>query len=126
MLKLLIGTASVLVIVFIVPIAVYGALSKPLRMATPEGVSPGRFLLSTLVSKIGTAILLAGLFFIARGVFADRPVLYAALWIVMFIFGEIGQALGPNYSWAYAVAGMISELVYVPASVLVLGALIRQ
>ncbi len=126
MLKLAIGTAATLLIIFIVPIAVYGALTKPLKMSTPEGVSPGRFLLSTLVSKIGAAILMAGLFYLARGTFATRPVLYAALWLVMFFLGEIGQALGPNYSWSYAIAGMLSELVYVPASVLVLWALFRR
>jgi hypothetical protein len=34
----------------------------------------------------------------------------------MFVFGEIGQSIGPNYSWKEAVAGVISETVYLPLS----------
>jgi hypothetical protein len=34
----------------------------------------------------------------------------------MFILGEIGQAIGPNYSWKEAILGIISEIVYVPLS----------
>ena len=34
----------------------------------------------------------------------------------MFIIGEIGQAIGPKYSWTEAIAGIISETVYFPLS----------
>jgi hypothetical protein len=39
---------------------------------------------------------------------------YALLWWVMFVVGEIGQAIGPDYTWKEAIAGMISETIYVP------------
>jgi hypothetical protein len=32
----------------------------------------------------------------------------------MFIAGEIGQAMGPGYTWREALAGGISATVYVP------------
>ena len=50
--------------------------------------------------------------------------LYACLWWLMFIIGEIGQAIGPQYSWKEAVAGIISETVYWPVSALVTNRLI--
>lgn len=34
----------------------------------------------------------------------------------MFVIGEVGQAIGPNYGWKEAVAGVISETVYLPLS----------
>jgi hypothetical protein len=37
----------------------------------------------------------------------------------MFIIGEIGQAISPNYSWKEALAGIISETIYLPLSALV-------
>ena len=40
--------------------------------------------------------------------------MYALLWWVMFVVGEIGQAIGPNYTWKEAIAGMVSETIYVP------------
>jgi hypothetical protein len=120
MLKLLLGIFLVLIIIFIVPILVYGLLAKPFGMATPQGVSPIRFLLSTLIAKIGVAVLLTTLFYIAREHFGDKAILYMAIWLAMFVFSEVGQAIGPNYSWKYASAGILSELIYIPSSVLVL------
>jgi len=51
-------------------------------------------------------------------------VLYAGLWWMMFVIGEIGQALGPGYTWTEALAGVISETVYFPVSALVTNRLI--
>jgi len=34
----------------------------------------------------------------------------------MFVIGEVGQAIGPNYTWKEAIAGIISETVYLPLS----------
>ena len=120
MLRLILGTASTLLIIFIIPILVYGALAGILNMKTPEGVSPLRFLLGTLVSKIGTAILIAFIFFFAKDVFFDNWILFTAIIFAMFVFGEIGQSLGPNYSWKEALSGILSEAIYLPLSVLVL------
>jgi hypothetical protein len=35
---------------------------------------------------------------------------------MMFVFDEIGQAIGPKYSVQEAVAGIVSETVYLPLS----------
>jgi hypothetical protein len=32
------------------------------------------------------------------------------------VIGEVGQAIGPGYSWKEAIAGVISEAIYVPLS----------
>jgi hypothetical protein len=32
----------------------------------------------------------------------------------MFAIGEVGQAIGPSYSWKEALAGLISETAYFP------------
>lgn len=56
---------------------------------------------------------------IARGSLSDRWGLYALLWWVMFVVGEVGQAIGPNYTWKEALAGILSETIYVPFSALV-------
>jgi hypothetical protein len=35
---------------------------------------------------------------------------------MMFVFDEIGQAIGPKYSVPEAVAGIVSETIYLPLS----------
>jgi hypothetical protein len=107
MLNLLWGTLTTLIIIFVVPIIIYGVLSPILKIKTPEGVSPIQFLLSVFITKIGTAFLIAALFYI----------MYIFFWLIMFILGEIGQVIGPNYSWKEAMAGIISELIYIPCSI---------
>lgn len=84
-------------------------------METPQG-SPTTFLLSVLVSKIGTAIAFTLLFYFARSSLGDRWLLYAFLWWAMFVIGEVGQAICPDYSWSEAVAGVISESIYFPTA----------
>jgi hypothetical protein len=37
----------------------------------------------------------------------------------MFVIGEVGQAIGPGYSWQEAVLGIVSESVYFPAAAVV-------
>lgn len=105
-----------LAIVYILPFLVYGLASVVAGLKTPSGVSPAQFLLSVLVSKIGTAIAFVLIFYFARGSLSGQWLLYAFIWWLMFVIGEIGQAIGPNYSWKEAVAGIISETVYLPLS----------
>lgn len=106
----------VLAIIYIVPFLVYGLASVITGLKTPEGVSPARFLVSVLVSKVGTAIAFVLIFYITRSSLSGQWFLYAAIWWLMFVIGEIGQAIGPNYSWKEAIAGIISETVYLPLS----------
>ncbi len=117
--KLVLNIGLVLVIIYIVPFVVYGIGSAVAGIKPPEGASPARFLISVLVSKVGTAITFVLIFYLGREQLSQRWLLYAGLWWVMFIIGEVGQAIGPRYSWKEAIAGMVSETAYWPLSGLV-------
>lgn len=67
-----------------------------------------------LVSKLGTALAFVLIFYVARGSLGGQWLVYALLWWVMFVLGEIGQAIGPDYTWKEAIAGVVSETIYVP------------
>lgn len=116
MAKVILSMVLVLATIYIVPIVVYGIASAVAGLKTPEGASPAQFLISVLVSKIGMAVAFVLIFYFARQALDGRWLLYAFLWWLMFIVGEIGQAIGPNYSWKEAIAGAISETIYAPAS----------
>ena len=122
--KVLLGGALVWLVIFIVPIVVYGAFAAVTGLK-PPGRSPVLFLVSTAVSKLGTAIAFVGLFYIGRDVLGGQWVLYAGLWWLMFVIGEAGQAIGPDYSVQEAVAGAISETIYFPLSGLIVSWLVR-
>jgi len=83
------------------------------------------FLLSVLVSKVGTALAFVLIFYFARNSLSGHWFLYAFIWWLMFAIGEVGQAIGPNYSWEYAVAGVISETIYFPLSAYLVNRLIK-
>jgi hypothetical protein len=106
----------VLAVIYAVPILVYGLASSVTDMKTPEGVSPARFLYSVLVSKIGTAIAFVLIFYFARESLSGQWAIYAFAWWLMFVFDECGQVIGPSYSVTEAVAGVISETIYLPVS----------
>ena len=116
MTKVILSIIFVSAIIFIVPILVYGLASVVAGLKTPEGASPAQFLLSVLVSKIGTAIAFVLIFYFARNSLSGQWLLYAFLWWLMFVIGEVGQTIGPNYAWKEAIAGIISETVYLPLS----------
>ncbi len=114
MTRVMLSIVFVLAILFIVPILVYGLASVVTGLKTPEGASPAQFLISVLVSKLGTAIAFVLIFYFARTSLSGQWLLYAFVWWLMFVIGEAGQAIGPNYSWQEAIAGMISETIYLP------------
>ncbi|NJM82314.1 MAG: hypothetical protein HC844_07320 [Tabrizicola sp.] len=108
----------VFVIILVVPVLVYGALSR-ISGLQPPGDDPSAFLAGVAVSKLGTAIAFVGLWFLARDSLAPQWLPCVALWWVMFVLGEVGQAIGPGYSWSEAIAGIVSETIYLPLSGLV-------
>jgi hypothetical protein len=120
-----IAIAIVLAIIFLVPIAVYGAISA-MTGFHPPGAEPIRFLIGVLVSKAGTAITFVLIFYFAKNALAGQWLLYAALWWLMFVLGEVGQAIGPDYSPQEAVAGVVSESIYLPLSAWVVNWLIGR
>ena len=81
-------------------------------------------MVSIFVSKVGTAIAFVLIFYFARDSLSGRWLLYAFIWGLMFVIGEVGQAIGPDYSWKEAVAGVISETIYFPLSAFVVDWLI--
>jgi Na+/pantothenate symporter len=66
------------------------------------------------VAKLGTALAFVLIFYIARGSLSERWLVYVLMWWVMFVVGEIGQAIGPDYTWKEAIVGMVSETIYAP------------
>lgn len=116
MVILILSIVLVLAIIYIVPFLIYGLATVVADLKPPAGVAPARFLLSVLVSKIGTAVAFVLLFYVARSALSGQWLLYAALWWLMFVIGEIGQAIGPNYTWKEALAGSLSETIYLPLS----------
>jgi hypothetical protein len=116
MVKVVLSIVLVLTVIYIVPILVYGLATVVAGLKPPEGASPARFLLSVFVSKIGTAVAFVLIFYFARHSLSGQWFLYAFVWWLMFLTGEIGQAIGPNYTWKEAIAGVISETIYLPLS----------
>jgi hypothetical protein len=114
--RVLLSIVLVLVIIYIVPFLVYGLGSVVAGLKTPAGVSPVQFLMGVFVSKIGTALAFVLIFYVARSALSGQWLLYALIWWLMFVFGEIGQTFGSGYSWREAVAGVISETIYLPLS----------
>jgi hypothetical protein len=117
--RLALATSLVFLTIFIVPILVYGTLSRFTGLQTP-GDDPMAFLAGVAVSKLGTAIAFVGIWLMAREALGPQWLIYVALWWVMFTLGEIGQAIGPDYSWSEAIAGFVSETIYLPLSGLIL------
>lgn len=113
------AVAAVFLTIFIVPVLVYGMLSR-LTGLKPPGDDPMAFLAGVAVSKLGTAIAFVGIWLLAQGSLGPHWLAYVALWWVMFVLGEIGQAIGPDYSWSEALGGIVSETIYLPASGLIL------
>ncbi|MCB6179219.1 hypothetical protein LHP98_13920 [Rhodobacter sp. Har01] len=111
--SILLAWAAVFAALFVIPILVYGAASA-LTGIQPPGGDPRAFLTGVAVSKAGTALAFVGLWLVARDAPGFSPLIYVALWWGMFVIGEVGQALGPDYSRTEAIAGGISETLYLP------------
>ena len=117
--KTLLAFVLVLAIFFLVAFTVYGAFSALTGLKPPGDAPPLDFLGGVLVVKAGHAIAFVGLFYLGRDAFTERWLTYAFVWWLMFVVGEIGQAIGLAYPWEDAIAGVISETIYFPAAALV-------
>ena len=124
--RIILSILLTLVIIYIVPFLIYVIFSKMADLKPPEDVSPLQFLTGIFVSKVGTAIAFVLIFYFARNSFSGQWLLYAFLWWLMYTIGEVGQAIGPNYTWKEAIAGIISETVYFPLSAFVTNWLVGQ
>jgi hypothetical protein len=110
---------AVFLTLFFVPILVYGAQSQLTGLQLP-GDDPAAFLTGVAVSKLGTALAFVGIWLLARDSLGPQLWAYVALWWVMFVMGEVGQAIGPDYGWPEAIGGILSETIYLPLSGLIL------
>ncbi|MHC4207402.1 MAG: hypothetical protein ACYSTT_22325 [Planctomycetota bacterium] len=122
--KHILSIIIVLVIIYIVPFALYALSTVVWNLKPPDDIDPWRFLLSILVSKTGTAIAFVVLYHYAKAGLHRRWLLYAFIWWLSFTIGEFGQAIGPNYTWKEAVVGIISEAIYFPLAAVVIDRII--
>lgn len=114
--SVVLAVLSTLVIMYVVPLPVYGLMEALGMVEMPADEAPGQFMVSVLVVNIGVALGFVLLLRLAVDVFAERYLLYAFIWWAMFAIVEIGQAIGPNYSVGDAVGGIIAEAIYFPLS----------
>lgn len=119
--SIILATLATLVIVFIVPIIIYGLFSKFFGLKEPE--KKKEFFIGVLIQKIGASLGFVLLYYFGIGYFSQNWLIYSLVWVLMFAITEIGQIFMPNYSKKEAIAGIISELIYFPLSGLVLSLL---
>ncbi len=112
--RIILATIVTLVIFHIVAFAVYGTWSMLTGLQPPTPDSPGTFLLSVFVQKVGHSLAFVLIFYFGRSVFGQRWLLYAFLWWLFSVFGEFGEAIMPAYSVQEACAGVIAEAIYFP------------
>ena len=112
----IIGAILLTFLIFnVVAFAVYAPWSAITGLQpTAAGDSPGVFMLSVFVQKLGHAITFVLLFYVGREQFSRRWLTYAALWWLYSAIAETGEAITPVYSWEEALAGVIAEAVYFP------------
>jgi hypothetical protein len=110
---------ATLLIIYIVPFILYALATVVWDLKPPDDAPPWQFLLGILVSKTGTAIAFVLIYTFAKAGLHRRWLLYASIWWISFAIGELGQAIGPNYTWKEAVVGIISEAIYFPLAALV-------
>jgi hypothetical protein len=124
MVRVILTMLTVLAIIYVVPFLIYSLFTVLTELKPPASVSPIQFLLGILVSKTGTAFAFVLIFYFSRNSWSGHLVLYAFTWWVMFVVGEIGNAIGPGYTWTEALAGVISETIYLPLSAFVMNKLL--
>lgn len=122
--RALAAVAAVWGILFVVPFVIYGSASALFGLKPPTGPA-WQFLLSVAVTKVGTAAAFVALFVSCRVAWRGHWLQYAGIWFLMFAVSEIGEAVKPAYTVAYAMLGILSEAIYLPLSALMIGRLFR-
>ena len=112
--RIALAIVLVLVVFHAVAFAVYGTWSLVTGLQPPTPDSPGTFMLSVFVQKVGHSITFVLIFYFGRGAFGQRWLLYAFLWWMFSVFGELGEAIMPAYSFEEALAGIVAEAIYFP------------
>jgi hypothetical protein len=112
--RIALAIGATLLITYIVAFVVYAGLAAFTGLEPPQDGSPIQFLFSVLVIKLGFAVGFVLLFAFARQTWQERWLTYALIWWALFAVAEIGQAIGPEYTWPEAGAGVIAEAIYWP------------
>ena len=112
--KYVLSIIITLAIIYIVPFILYATSTVVCDLEPPEDVAPWQFLLGILVTKIGTAIAFVLLYQFSKVELHRKWSLYAFIWWLSFAISELGQAIGPHYTWKEAIIGIISEAIYFP------------
>ena len=113
--KHVLSIIATLAIIYVVPFVLYALSTIVWDLKPPEGPA-WQFLLGIFVSKAGTAIAFVLLYSWAKDSLGRRWLLYAFIWWISLVLGELGQAIGPGYTWKEAVIGILSEGIYFPLS----------
>lgn len=115
--SVVLASLATFLIMFLVPILPYGALSALAGLEPPgNSESPAQFMLAVVVMKVGVALGFVLIFHAARASLRGRWLAYAGAWFLMYVIVEIGQAIGPGYSWLEAGGGIVAEAFYFPMS----------
>ncbi len=117
--KLPAAILATIAIMYLVPFPIYGGLSLVTDIEPPSPESPGLFMLSVLVVKVGVAFGFVMLFYLGRNRWIEDWKSYAGVWWVMFTIMEFGQAIVPEYTWLDAFGGIVAEAIYFPLSAVV-------
>ncbi len=123
--KILLSVVVTFIIIFVVPFPFYAGLAYAGLVEHPEEASAATFVLGVLVSMMGTAIAFVLIFCVARSLFTTRWGTYAFLWWLMSVIHEVGQSIGPGYTWMEGIAGVASETVYFPLAGFVISRMLR-
>lgn len=121
--SIILSFIATLIIIFIVPIIVYGLFAKFSGLKEPE--KKKEFFIGVIIQKIGTSLGFVLLYYLGIGNFGGQWILYSMVWVLMFAITEIGQIFMPNYSKKEAAAGILSEIVYFPLSGLAISILLK-
>jgi hypothetical protein len=116
---------ATLIIMYVVPFPFYAGAAAMTGLQPPEGATPAIFMLSVLIIKVGAAAAFVLIFYFARESLGGRWLSYAFAWWLFFVIAELGQAIGPGYSWTEAIAGILAETVYCPLAALAADRILR-
>lgn len=117
----------VLTIMYFTPFIVYSTFTLTAGLKPPVNKSPLMFILGIVVSKLGITSVFVLIYFLTKPLFLENYMwlTYGILWWVLFVTDEVGKAIGPNYTWKEAMAGIVSHSITVPLSVLVVTWLLK-
>lgn len=115
--RALLAFVSTLVVMWVVPIPFYAGFGAMGLVDLASSGPPQRYLLGVTIIKIGFAFGFVALYRMVQSSLMRPWFHYAVIWWSMFALLELGQVVTPGgNSLGFAVAGVLSEAVYLPLS----------